>query len=104
MAGKKPLSPSSYRKASEKHLKNQPKLVTGKAASNMAKAKARHYTRGDKLMKQVSSTLQQIAASHPNPKAKKQAKLALKKLGEAQNAFGTASLCQGGVSWNTDDT
>lgn len=104
MAGKKPLSPSSYRKASEKHLKNQPKLVTGKAAANMAKAKTRHYTRGDKLMKQVSSTLKQIASSHPNPKAKKQAKLALKKLDEAQTAFGTASMCQGGVSWNSDES
>lgn len=104
MAGKKPLSPSSYRKAAEKHLKNQPKLVKGKAAANMAKAKAKHYVRGDKLMKQVSSTLQKIAASHPKPSAKKQAKMALKKLGEAQNAFGSASLCQGGTTWNNDDT
>lgn len=104
MAGKKPLSPSSFRKASEKHLKNQPKLVTGKAATSMAKARTKHYVRGDKLMKQVSTTLQKIAATHPSAAAKKQAKLALKKLNEAQSAFGTASMCQGGVSWNTDDT
>jgi hypothetical protein len=102
MARKKALTPAQYRKATERHLKGQPKLLKGKAAAKTAKARAQHYSRGDKLVKQVSDTLQKIAASHPSPAAKKQAKLALKKLGEAQNCFGTASMCQGGSdpTWN----
>ena len=103
MPGKKPLSPAGFRKATEKHLKTQPKLLKGKAATATANARARHYGRGTKLIEQVSITLQQIATSHPNPNAKKQAKLSLRKLGDAQSAFGTASLCQGGTDWNSND-
>ena len=86
MAGKKPVSAASFHKQTQKRAR--------KAAAS-AKQRAKHYAKGDKLMKQVSKTLQNIAKTHPNPKAKKQAKLALKKLDEAHGAFGSAGLCAG---------
>jgi len=84
MAAKKPVSAASFKKRAQARAK--------KAASS-ANKRAQHYAKGDKLMKQVSKTLQNIANSHPNPKAKKQAKMALKKLGEAHDAFGNAGMC-----------
>jgi hypothetical protein len=84
MAAKKPVSAASFKKKSQARAK--------KAAASASK-RAQHYAKGDKLMNQVSKTLQTIAKSHPNPKAKKQAKLALKKLGEAHTAFGSAGMC-----------
>ncbi|HEY3644698.1 MAG TPA: hypothetical protein VGM16_05100 [Gammaproteobacteria bacterium] len=84
MAAKKPVSAASFKKKSQARAK--------KAAAS-AKKRAAHYAKGDKLMKQVSQTLQTMAKNHPNPKAKKQAKMALKKLGEAHNAFGNAGMC-----------
>jgi hypothetical protein len=103
MAGKKPLTPAQFRKTAERRLKKQPRLMKGKAAKSLATARSKHYGKGSILVKQVSDTLKKLAASHPNPKAKKQAKLALTKLNEAQSAFGSASLCQGEV-WGQDDT
>ena len=87
MAGKKPVSATSFHKQAQKHAK--------KAVASATK-RAKHYAKGDKLMKHVSKTLQNIAKTHPNPKAKKQAKLALKKLGQAHNEFGSAGQCAGG--------
>lgn len=94
MAAKKPVSAASFKKKSQARAK--------KAAAG-AKKRAQHYAKGDKLMKQVSKTLQGIAKTHPNPKAKKQAKLALKKLGEAHNAFGSAGMCAGATFTGDDD-
>jgi hypothetical protein len=91
MAAKKPVSAKTFKKHAQTRAK--------KAASSAAK-RAQHYSKGDKLVKQVSNTLQQIAKSHPNPKAKKQAKLALKKLGQAQAAFGSAGMCASGGDGN----
>ncbi|HEY4128698.1 MAG TPA: hypothetical protein VGN70_11665 [Gammaproteobacteria bacterium] len=88
MAAKKPISAATFKKRSQARAK--------KAATGAAK-RAQHFSKGDKLVKQVSSTLQQIAKSHPNTKAKKQAKLAVQKLGQAQHAFGAAGLCQNDV-------
>jgi hypothetical protein len=88
MAGKKPVSPATFHKRTQRRAKKE---VAG------AKKRAQHYSKGDKLMKQVSKTLQNIAKTHPNPKAKQQAKLAVKKLGQAQHAFGSAGLCQNDV-------
>jgi hypothetical protein len=87
MATKKPVSAASFKKKSQARAK--------KAAAS-ANKRAQHYAKGDKLMKQVSSTLQNIAKTHPNPKAKKQAKLALKKLSQAHTEFGSAGQCAGG--------
>jgi hypothetical protein len=101
MAGKKPLSPASFRKKVEKHIKGQRSLLKGKKASANAKGRTKHYTKGDKLVKQVAATLNKIAASHPNPNAKKQAKLAIRKLSDAETAFGSACMCQSDV-WNSD--
>ncbi|HEX4299419.1 MAG TPA: hypothetical protein VH327_00975 [Gammaproteobacteria bacterium] len=84
MAAKKPVSAASFKKKSQARAK--------KAAASASK-RAQHYAKGDKLMKQVSKTLQNIAKSHPNPKAKKQAKMALQKLGQAHDAFGSAGMC-----------
>jgi hypothetical protein len=88
MAGKKPVSPATFHKRTQRRAKKE---VAG------ATKRARHYSKGDQLMKQVSKTLQDIAKSHPNPRAKKQAKLAVKKLGQAQHAFGSAGLCQSDI-------
>lgn len=101
MAGKKPLSPASFRKKVEKHIKSQRGLLKGKKAAANAKGRAKHYGQGDKLVKQVAATLNKIAATHPNPNARKQAKLAVRKLSDAQNAFGSACMCQSDV-WNSD--
>jgi hypothetical protein len=88
MAGKKPVSASTFHKRTQRRAKKE---LVG------AKKRSQHYSKGDKLMKQVSQTLQHIAKTHPNPKAKKQAKLAVKKLGQAQHAFGSAGLCQSDI-------
>ena len=88
MAGKKPITAATFQKRTQRRAKKE-------AAG--AKKKARHYAKGDKLMRQVSKTLQDIAKSHPNPKARKQAKLAVQKLGQAQHAFGSAGLCQSDI-------
>jgi Skp family chaperone for outer membrane proteins len=84
MAAKKPVSATSFKKKSQ---------TRAKKAVVSANKRAQHYAKGDKLMKQVSQTLNSIAKSHPNPKAKKQAKLALKKLGQAHTEFGSAGMC-----------
>lgn len=81
---KKPLSPASFHKHAQKRAKK---------ASASAKKRAQHYSRGDKLLKQASRTLNKVASSHPNPRARKQAKLAVKQLTEAHKAFGSASMC-----------
>lgn len=88
MAGKKPVSPTTFHKRTQRRAKKE---VAG------ATKKAKHYAKGDRLMKQVSKTLLNMAKTHPNPAAKKQAKMAVKKLGEAQHAFGSAGLCQSDV-------
>src|SRR5579859_2204412 len=103
MAGKKPLSPASFRKKVEKHIKGQRAVLKGKKASANAKARTKHYSKGDKLVKQVAATLNKIAASHPNKNARKQAKLAVRKLNDAESAFGTACMCQT-VIWNGSDS
>ncbi|HEX7965996.1 MAG TPA: hypothetical protein VF651_09780 [Gammaproteobacteria bacterium] len=95
MAGKKTVSPAKLQKHARSHAK--------KAAAS-AKKRAQHYSKGDKLMKQVSKTLGKIAATHPNPKAKKQAKMALRQLNEAHAAFGSASMCADTPTYNNKDT
>lgn len=94
MAGKKPLSAAQV----HKHLQKRAKK---KAAGE--KRRARHYSRGDRLLKKVSGTLKKIAATHPSPSSRKQAKLALKQLNDAHTAFGDACMCQGsGPTFNGD--
>ena len=88
MAGKKPVSPATFHQRTQRRAKKE---VAG------ATKRAKHYAKGDRLMKQVSKTLQDIAKTHPNPKARKRAKLAVQKLGAAQHAFGSAGLCQSDV-------
>lgn len=94
MAAKKPVSAASFKKKSQARAK--------KAAAS-AKKRAQHYAKGDKLVKQVSKTLQSIAKSHPDPKAKKQARLALKQLDQAHNAFGSAGMCADTPTFNNSD-
>lgn len=93
MAGKKAPSASRFQQHARKHAK--------KAAAS-AQKRARHYSKGDKLMKKVSKTLANIAASHPNPKAKKQAKLALKQLQQAHTEFGSAGMCADTPTYNSN--
>lgn len=98
----KPLSPEEFCNAAETQLNNQPKLLQGKDAAVLAKARANHYANGANFLKQVSDTLQQLAASQSDPSSKQRVNLALNNLSEAQNAFGMACLCQGSI-WNKDD-
>lgn len=88
MAGKKPVSPATFHKRTQSRAKKE---LAG------ARKRTRHYAKGDKLMKQVSKTLMNIAKTHPHPQAKKQARMAIKKLGQAQHAFGSAGLCQSDI-------
>ena len=102
MAGKKPVSPVKFRKQHQ---------ARAKRAAADAKKRAAHYSKGDKLIKEVTRTLNKVAAGHPNSKAKKQVKLALKKLHEAHTAFGNAGTCAdggsgtggGGASYNSSN-
>lgn len=103
MAGKKPLSPANFRKKVEKHIKGQKAVLRGKKAVTNAKQRTKHYAKGDKLVKDVAATLNKIATTHPNPKARKQAKLAIRKLNDAETAFGSACMCQT-VIWNGSDS
>jgi hypothetical protein len=91
MAGKKPVSASTFHKQAQSRAK---KTVAS------AKKRAQHYSKGDKLVKQVSKTLQQIAKTHPNPKAKMQAKLAIKQLKQAHTEFGSAGQCADGGTFD----
>jgi hypothetical protein len=94
MAGQKKLSATGFHKTAKKRAKKH---------LAVAKKRVQDYQRGGKLVLQVSSTLKKIAATHPNPNARKQAKLALKKLGQAHDAFGSACLCQGNSpTWSLD--
>lgn len=95
MAGKKSLSPSAYHKKAQKRAT--------KVASN-AKKRAQSYSKGDKLVKQVSKTLNKLATSHPNPKLRKQAKRAVSQLKQAHEAFGSASMCMEGPTFNGDES
>ncbi|HET7396425.1 MAG TPA: hypothetical protein VFK12_08290 [Gammaproteobacteria bacterium] len=90
----KELTPEDFRRTTEAQLKDPSLALKGKDAATVAQARAKHYSTGAELLKQVSVTLQQIAATHSDPTAKQQATLAVSRLSEAQNAFGNASLCQ----------
>jgi hypothetical protein len=99
----KELTPEDFRRTTEAQLKDPSLALKGKDAGTVAQARAEHFANGTDLLKQVSATLQQIAATHPDTNAKQQANLALNRLNEAQSAFGTAGLCQGTVH-DKDDT
>lgn len=102
MPSKKPLSPKQFSSKTKKYLATR-KPLKGKQATKTAKARTAYYTKGSKLMKDVSATLKQIAAKHPDPKSRTKAKLAIRKLDDAKTAFGSASMCQGTI-FNADDT
>jgi len=89
---KKPLSPKQFRAKTRQYLGKR-KPLKGKKASRSLKVRTTSYAKGTKLMKDVTATLRQIAASHPNPQARKKATLAIKKLDDARTEFGVASLC-----------
>ena len=94
MAGKKKPSATRYKKQAQKRAKRQ--------LAN-AKKRVQDYNRADRLTKQVSTTLKKIAATHPSPAGRKQAKLALRQLHDAHAAFGDACMCQG-TDFGQDDT
>lgn len=96
---KKTLSASSFHKQAHTRAQKRAKKV----AAN-AKKRAQNYNRGDKLIKQASKTLNKVAASHPNPRARKQAKQAVRQLNEAHKAFGSASMCMEGPTFTNDQS
>lgn len=98
----KELTQEDFRRIAEAQLKDPSVALKNKDATTVAQARAEHYANGTDLLKKVSDTLQQIAATHPDPAAKQQADLALNRLTEAQGAFGTASLCQTVIHNKTD--
>ena len=93
----KDFTPEDFRRATEAQLNDPSLALKGQDAGTVAKARAEHYASGANLLKQVSSTLHQLAASHPDPGAKQQVNLALVRLDQARTAFGTAGLCQSTV-------
>lgn len=102
MRKKKGLTPAEYRKRTKKYLSTRQPLK-GKKAAKTVKARSQHYARGAGLISEVSRTLKKLAAKHPDPKARKQADMAIKKLNDAQASFGVAGMCQG-TSFDKDDT
>lgn|SRR5690242_15946192 len=88
----KPLSPKQFRAKTKQYLGKR-KPLKGKKANRAIKARTSAYTKGTKLIKDVSSTLRQIAASHPDSRARKKAAIAIKKLDDATTRFGYASMC-----------
>lgn len=93
----KDLTPEEFRRITEAQLNNPALAIKGADASTVAKTRANSFASGADLLKQVSSTLQQLAATHPDPAAKQKVDLALSRIDEAQSAFGAASLCQGTI-------
>lgn len=93
----KELTPEDFRRVTEAQLKNPTLALKGQDANTVAQARAKHFANGSDILKQVSATLQQIAATHPDSNAKQQAHLALNRITEAQSSFGAAGLCQGTV-------
>lgn len=89
---KKPLSPKQFHAKTKKYIGKR-KPLKGKQANRAIKARSASYTKGTKLIQEVSSTLRQVAASHPDAKVRKKASLAVKKLDDARTQFGSASLC-----------
>lgn len=87
----KPLTAASFSKHTQKRARKH---------VESAKKRAQHYSRGDKLLKKASKTLQMMAAAHPNPKTRKQAKSALRQLNDAHTAFGSASMCADSPTFN----
>jgi hypothetical protein len=100
----KDLTPEKFRDITEAQLKDPTLALKGENASAVAQTRAKHFANGTNLLKQVSATLQQIAATHPDSNAKQQANLALNSLNEAQSAFGTAGLCQGTIHDKDDSS
>lgn len=96
---KKSLSPASFHKQAQRRAQKRAKKLAKKA-----KERAQHYNRGDKLIAQVSKTLNKVAASHPNPGVRKQAKRAVTQLKQAHAAFGSASMCMDGPTFNSDES
>jgi hypothetical protein len=90
----KELTPEEFRRLTEAQLNNPSFALKDKDAGVVAQTRAQHYANGTDLLKQVSDTLQKIAATHPDPAAKQQANLAVNHLRDAHSAFGVASLCQ----------
>lgn len=88
----RPLSPKQFRAKTKQYLGKR-KPLKGKKASRTVNARTASYTKGTKLMKDVSAALRQISASHPNPKARQKAAMAIKKLDDARTEFGYASMC-----------
>lgn len=91
MAGKKKHSSRQYQKHAQRRAKTAVATV---------RKRVKDYNQGDKLVKKVSSTLKQIAKTHPTSAGRKQAKMALRQLNDAHAAFGSACLCQGGDIFN----
>lgn len=96
---KKALSPASFHKQAHRRAQKRAKKL-----ATSAKKRAQNYNRGDRLIKQASKTLSKVAASHPNPKTRKQAKRAVTQLKQAHAAFGSASMCMEGPTFNNDES
>lgn len=93
----KPLSSDEFQHIAEEQLKDPTLALHGKNVKTVAKIRATHYANGAELLTQISDTLTMLAAQQNDPGIKQQAKLALGRINEAQNAFSNASLCQGTV-------
>jgi hypothetical protein len=98
----KPLSSDEFQHIAEEQLKDPSLALHGKDVKTVAKIRATHYANGAELLKQISDTLTMLAVEQNDPDVKQQAKLAISRINDAQNAFSNASLCQGTVhGWGT---
>jgi hypothetical protein len=97
MPTSKVLKPAEYRAAAENYFKNQAAFHKGKTPDQMAAQRTKHWTEAYNHLQSVSATLRDIASSHPDPKKRTEANLAISKLDAATAAFGSASLNHGVV-------
>lgn len=90
-----------FKKELAEHLMSMPKEYFGsrKHIEEHAGKKAEYYSRALAALDEASDRLKRIAETHKDESAKKEAKLALKKIDEAINAYGDASMNQN-HDWN----
>lgn len=88
----KRFSQEEFKKELVEHLKSKPLDLTDEQLEKHAATKAEHYAQALAHIDHVSDHLKKIAANLPDEASKTELDLALKKLDEAIEAYGEASL------------
>lgn len=97
----KRFTKADFKKELTEHLLSMPKqyFASRKHLEEHAEKKAEYYSRALSALDEAAEHLKKIADSHPKPEAQEDAKSALKKIDEAINAYGDASMNQN-QNWN----